>query len=175
MLLFLERLLKLERIQTYWKRVESIECNDCALTCLLALLASHPLPLKSCTHTHPHTCRDKWLIAVYSAVFVIVATVNLVMFVYLLVAVVIEVCTCMYQYRATILGGTRTEHINVACINRPVYSLSLHLSPSAFPSASPPIEGLFLLSQPSLPAWLFSQTLALSGPLPSTDFNLHCL
>lgn len=80
---------------------------------LVCLHHTPGLPLKSRTHTHthirmhidtsPHMCRDKWLIAVYSAVSVIVATVNLVIFVYLLVAVVIEVCTCMYQYRATTL------------------------------------------------------------------------
>ena len=76
-----------------------IECSDSALimTSLPLRLASHPNTFTpSHTHTHTHTpfptCRDKWLIAVYSVVFVIVATVNLVMFVYLLVAVVIEVC-----------------------------------------------------------------------------------
>ena len=75
--------------------MESIECGDSALTSLLALLASH-LHVHPLTHarayTHTHCDRDKWLVAVYSAAFVIVATVNLVMFVYLLVAVVIEVC-----------------------------------------------------------------------------------
>ena len=76
LLLFLELLLKLERIRK--PRTPQGQWSEQALS----VLTSHPLP-----PLH----RDKRLMAVCSGGFVIVATVNLAVFIYLVVAVVIKV------------------------------------------------------------------------------------
>lgn len=57
-----------------------VACETLMMLCTMSLLLLPP------------ALRDKGAMAVYSAVFVIVATANLAMFAYLLVAVVIQVC-----------------------------------------------------------------------------------
>ena len=92
--------------------------------------------------------RDKWLVTVYSVVFVIVATANLVMFVYLLVAMVIEVCahvscTSTKPLHSLVVHGTYPQTYLMA--GSLSLSLSLSLSPSLAHIPSP-TEKLLLLS-----------------------------